>query len=510
MSHVSRRAALGIFGAGAVGTTGLVYNYLHDGPRNEQPVRGESRTGKNPVVTENARTGTRTWQIEGKGIRAANDRDRQIQGYASTTSAAAGDSVHFHVSVRPAQDFTVTVHRLGYYNDQGGREVSRSPSLHGVTHPVPEAHPEHGMIDCQWPVSWTLDIPEDWTSGVYLALFTTKDGHRSSTPFVVRETQRPSDLLVVLPFTTYQAYNAWPQDGRTGKNLYKGFDAQGRNAGNAARAFKVSFDRPYSHGGTPSWFEMDCSLARWAEMSGYDVTYATSLDLHEGRIDPSKYAAMVFPGHDEYWSRQMRTVAEEAIAARTHLAYLGANNIYFHIRMEKSPAGTDNRVVACYKQDPDPTPDENGPTVRWRDLEKKRKHAEQRLLGVQYNGMLAKPVPLVVRESGHWLWKGTGLTDGDKIPGLIGVEADGYDHKTRLPAKAVQRLLSESPYSDSMGRGERIQNTSLLQHPDGTMVFVAGTFFWPLALIAPDHLDSRIRTATSNLFNRMVTHTPRT
>ncbi|MFE4330867.1 N,N-dimethylformamidase beta subunit family domain-containing protein [Streptomyces sp. NPDC056831] len=250
----------------------------------------------------------------------------------------------------------MTVHRLGYYNAQGGREVSRSPSLHGVAHPVPEAHPEHGMIDCQWPVSWTLDMPEDWTSGVYLALFTTKDGHRRSTPFVVRETQRASDLLVVLPFTTYQAYNAWPQDGRTGKNLYKGFDAQGRKPA----------------------------------------------------------------------TRHARSKCPSTVRTPTEALLSGS---------------------------------------RWTAV---------------------------------------------SIPGLIGVEADGYDHKTRLPAKAVQRLLSESPYPDSMGRGERIQNTSLLQHPDGTMVFVAGTFFWPLALIAPDHLDSRIRTATSNLFNRMVTHTPRT
>ncbi|MFK0188692.1 N,N-dimethylformamidase beta subunit family domain-containing protein [Streptomyces rubiginosohelvolus] len=511
MSSVSRRAALGILGVGAVGVTGLVYDYVNDDVPTDDvpPTRATSRTGKNPVVTENARVGTRAWQIETEETRAANDRDGQIQGYASTTSAAAGDSVAFHVSVRSAQEFTVTVHRIGHYGGQGGREVAQSPSLRGVAHPVPEAHPEHGMIDCGWPVSWTLDIPESWVSGVYLAVFTTKDGHRSSTPFIVREAERASDILVVLPFTTYQAYNAWPQDGRIGKNLYKGFNAQGKNGGNAERAFKVSFDRPYSDGGHPLWFEMDSSFARWAEMSGYDVTYASSLDLHEGTVDPTRYATVVFPGHDEYWSRQMRDVAEKAVASRTHLAYLGANNIYFHIRMEKSPAGTENRVVACYKQDPDPTPDEHGPTVRWRDLEKKRKHSEQRLLGVQYNGMLAKPVPLVVRRSDHWLWKGTGLADGDEIPNLIGIEADGRDRKTKLPRKAVQQLLSHSPYPDSMGRGERIQNTSLVQHRDGTMIFVAGTFFWPLALSSPDHLDSRIETATVNLLDRMLTRTVR-
>ncbi|CAM5665381.1 hypothetical protein SMICM304S_05120 [Streptomyces microflavus] len=42
-------------------------------------------------------------------------------------------------------------------------------------------------------------------SGIYLAVFTSADGFRSSTPFVVRDTERRSDLLMVLPFTTYQA-----------------------------------------------------------------------------------------------------------------------------------------------------------------------------------------------------------------------------------------------------------------------------------------------------------------
>lgn len=490
MSSLSRRAALGILAVGAVGAvgaaTGLVHRYgRKDVPADVLPTRRASHTGRNPVVTENACTGTRDWQVTERGPRVVTDPDRQIQGYASTTSAAAGDSVAFHVSVRPAQEFTVTVHRIGHYGGQGGRQLAQSPTLRGIAQPVPPAHPEHGMIDCGWPVSWTLDIPEDWVAGVYLAVFRSKDGHRSSTPFVVRDTARASDILVVLPFTTYQAYNAWPQDGRTGKSLYKGFDAQGRNAGNAERAFKVSFDRPYSDSGRPSWFKMDSSFVRWAEMSGYDVTYASSIDLHEGRIDPTKYAALVFSGHDEYWSRQMRDVAEKAVASRTHLAYLGANNIYFHIRTEESPAGRNNRVVVCYKQDPDPTPNEHGPTVRWRDLEKKRKHAEQRLLGVQYNGMLARPVPLVVRRADHWLWQGTGLTEGEQIPNLVGVEADGHDPRTRLPRRAVQQLLSHSPYLDGMGRGERIQNTSLLQHRDGTMVFVAGTFLWPLALGSP-------------------------
>ncbi|MFJ8768627.1 N,N-dimethylformamidase beta subunit family domain-containing protein [Streptomyces clavifer] len=54
----------------------------------------------------------------------------------------------------------------------------------------PEPQPGTGLIACDWPVSWTLQIPKGWVSGVFLAVFTSQDGHRSYTPFVVRDTDR--------------------------------------------------------------------------------------------------------------------------------------------------------------------------------------------------------------------------------------------------------------------------------------------------------------------------------
>ncbi|MFH9468746.1 N,N-dimethylformamidase beta subunit family domain-containing protein [Streptomyces clavifer] len=41
----------------------------------------------------------------------------------------------------------------------------------------------------------------------------------------------------------------------------------------------------------------------------------SSTDLHEGRIDPSRYTAIVFSGHEEYWSTEMRDWAQDAVVA---------------------------------------------------------------------------------------------------------------------------------------------------------------------------------------------------
>ncbi|GAA4914286.1 N,N-dimethylformamidase beta subunit family domain-containing protein [Streptomyces coeruleoprunus] len=515
MSAISRRTAISALGAGAAVAAGIAaYQYGGEALADRRPpVRKPTSTGRGPIAAENSRAGSAAWKVLPDDRTASKDRLGQIQGYASATSVAHGESIAFHVSLRTPQPYRVEIHRVGHYGGSGGRQVATSPRLRGEPRPTPKPRPGTGEIVCDWPVSWTLRVPADWVSGIYLAVFHAEDGHRSCTPFVVRDTSRASDLLVVLPFATYQAYNQWPLDGRTGKNLYKGYARPGVVGNNKHRAFRVSFDRPYSDHGLPRWGELDISFAQWAERHGYDVTYATSVDLHEGRVDPERYAALVFPGHDEYWSKPMRDVVEKAVSVGTHVAFLAANNIYFHVRLADAQDGTPARAVVCYKQDEDPEPDANGPTTRWRDLEdedgRKRGRAEQALLGVQYNGILATPAPLVVREPGHWFWAGTGLRDGEEIRDLVAVEADGYDKKMPVPPGARRTLLSESPYGDTWGknggRGRRIQNTSLCEHEDGTLVFVAGTFHWSLALQDPAHRDARVERATRNLVERMLT-----
>ncbi|GGY83783.1 N,N-dimethylformamidase beta subunit family domain-containing protein [Streptomyces nitrosporeus] len=501
MSKVTRRAALGAIGIGAVGLAGC---RLPGEAGSAATTRPAPSTGDNPVVDENRAAGSDRWAAGRDGTVGVKDDAAQIQGYASRTSVPPGEPIDFHISSHRTQTCTVEIYRVGHYGGAGARRMAAGEDVPVQRRTKPEADPATGLIACDWPASWTLDVPEDWVSGFFLAVFTSQDGYRSSTPFVVRDTERRSDVLVVVPFTTYQAYNLWPLDGHTGKNLYKGYASEGVIGGNEVRAFRVSFDRPYADSGTARWMNMDTSAARWLESQGYDVTYASGVDLHEGRVDPSKYTVMLFSGHDEYWSQEMRDCAERAVGAGTHLAFLGSNNIYFHIRVEESADARPGRVVTCYKEAPDPEPGTAGPTVRWRSLGKKHRKAEQGLLGVQYNGILTEPVPLVVKESKHWFWEGTGLRDGDEIPDLVAVEADGFNPSMPRPEDTEQVLLSASPYGDSMGRGRRTQNTSLCVNAEGTLVFVAGTFHWPLALSEPEHENKQVQRATENLMTRML------
>ncbi|MFL6109925.1 MAG: N,N-dimethylformamidase beta subunit family domain-containing protein [Catenulispora sp.] len=468
--------------------------------------------GGNRITAENAKPGSADWRMGSGRSRAATDYERQIKGYASTDSVALGSAIDFHVAVEPAGAFTISVYRLGYYGGSSARRVAVSPTLEAAPQPIPAPDPETGRIAVEWPVVWTLDIPADWVSGTYVAVLDKADGFRNYVPFVVRDDAAHCDFLVVLPSTSWQAYNWWPRDGITGRNVYYGYvtkeaaeadpalkatysaDARGFIS-NPARATHVSFNRPYFADGLPDGFVREQSFVQWAEGVGYDLTYATGLDLHSGRIDPAKYKGLIFAGHDEYWSTDMYRHAEEAVAAGTSLAFLTANNAYWHVRYDEA-----TRTMACYKGFEDPHV-EDFPTGMWRAGEG-HPRAEQQLMGVQYSGIIKGRLPLVVRESTHWFWAGTGLKDGDELPGLLGGEADSlFENMPRAKAEE-QALLTASPYTISNGT-RFVQNTSVYRAASGAWVFTAGTFLWPLALGHPTYQDRRVTRAMANYLARV-------
>lgn len=516
MAEISRRAVLAVLGAGALAAGGQY-------AVNAATTQGDDTAAPgpdNPVRVENRQPGSRDWKIGSGSTVAADDLGRQIKGYTSATSVNLGDTIDFHVSSDPARAFTVSVYRMGYYAGLGARQLAVSPTLPGVKQAEPVTRADTGTISCSWDASWSLTVPRNWVSGSYLAAFTTDGGHRSFVPFVVRDDARRADFLVVLPFSTYQAYNQWPLDGKVGKSLYYGYGGGGSNSDAEAganqfdpnghpiafgtRARKVSFERPYSGVGLPQRTDMDYAFLQWAERSGYDVAYATSVDLHEGRVDPAQYSALVFSGHDEYWSQPMRDTVATAVERGTHVAFMGANNVYWHVRFEPDPRGRGPQLMVCYKSDHDPAPDASGPTRLWRTVASNGAKSEQSLIGVQYNGIPKAEMPLIVSAADHWLWAGTGVRDGDAIPKIVGGEADGLDAGAPKPASANHTLLSSSHFMALGGPNwPRVQHTSLYETAGGAIVFAAATFNWPLGLSHPRYTDARIQRATANLFNRL-------
>src|SRR5437773_11572334 len=197
----------------------------------------------NPVVIGNQQPGTSQWRIGGL---MSTDSGGQIKGYASVTSVNKGGSITFYVTVNPKQTYTIDIYRMGWYQGLSGRLMQHIGPLNGVQQPTCPTNATTGMIECQWATAYTLATQTSWTSGVYLALLTNAQGYQNYIVFVVRDDNRVAPLLYQQGVTTYQAYNDYPYDSRTGKSLYS-FNSYGATTVTGGQhAAKVPFDRPYS------------------------------------------------------------------------------------------------------------------------------------------------------------------------------------------------------------------------------------------------------------------------
>ena len=294
----------------------------------------------NPVQAENARPGTRAWQIT-----SPTTGPGQIEGYASAPSINRGGQITFYVNTTDPT-YTLQVFRLGYYAGLGARAETSAILLTGSSQTVPAPDPVTGVVDCNWTPAYTLTTnnpndSKDWVSGYYVALLTGRaSGLQSYIPFVVRDDSRNSALLFQSSFNTSQAYNAWG-----GKSLYTYNSTQG------IAAVKVSFDRPFDDGmGTGLFISYELDMLSYLEQKGYDVTYVSDLDVHSNPSALFQHKAILDVGHGEYWSWEMRQNVMAALNAGVNLGFFGANMMYWQIRYEASQVtGQNNRVIVCYK-----------------------------------------------------------------------------------------------------------------------------------------------------------------
>jgi len=468
----------------------------------------------NPITIENQQPGTTAWQLPWGSV--GSDGVGQVKGYASAVSVNKGDNITFYVSVNPAQSYTIDVYRLGWYQGQGGRLLQHIGPLNGTHQATCPIDATTGMIECQWAPAYTLATQTTWTTGIYVAKLTNAQGFQNYIIFCLRDDGRVAPLLFHQNVTTYEAYNNYPYDNSTGKSLYQ-FNSYGANTiSGGPQAVKVSFDRPYEYDGTGNvfsntFFYWEYPFVRWMEKSGYDVTYSTDLDTH---LNPSmllKYNGILSVGHDEYFSKPMYDGFFAARDAGVNLAFFGANPIGWAIRFEPSSSGAPNRVIVCYRNAGlDPVTDPTLKTVQWRDPPLNR--AEQSLVGVQYTVMVpwiqqtGAWQDYVVTNSGNWVYAGTGFRDGDKVPSIVGYEADQLFSQYPVPnaVSGTYTLLSQSP----LNINNLVGNSSVYQAQSGAWVFGSGSNAWSWGLdnYTSSHnlVDSRIQQTTSNILNRFI------
>ncbi len=469
----------------------------------------------NPTVIENMKPGTVEWQLQytyfdNPMTIAAHPLNRRlrcsaIEGYSSKTSLYPGETIDFMVSMNPSGSFIIDFYRMGYYEGMGAREMGSVGPIKAHPKPMPMMSIER-LRECDWDKSFSLKVPDDWPSGVYIAKFTRQDtpGLQNYVIFIVKSL-RKTDLLCQVSDLTWQAYNRWPGLD----SIYNDGTPDPYYVGTGVR---VSFDRPYAKycqvldsslsSGTGEYLLWEHPMTFWLEQQGYDVGYCSNLDLH---MDPdvlSKAKVFVSVGHDEYWSRKM---LEETIRARDDglsIAFFSGNSVYWEIEFyDSSITGAPCRAFS----------------------RKQNFQDEDTLMGVKSYG--PGYGDWVITNPDHWIYEKTGLNAGDKLPGIIGWEyhgtpadIDGLEivASSQLDG-CIREKLSEGPVEEN-----QVHHGIVYPCDKGNWVFNAGTIWWPEGLSnPPGHIPARgncggtfgvlkpIQKITSNILDKMIGDSPR-
>jgi hypothetical protein len=469
------------------------------------------------IRAENARPGTRDWLLADTRVDPATRyRCPWIEGYASRTSVRAGETLAVMVSTNPPSPFTLDVYRMGYYGGAGGRHLLRLGPFRGRVQPDPEIGRER-LRDCRWEPSAHLTIPHGWPSGVYLGKLTAAaSGIQSYVVFVVRD-DRPCDVLFQSSDTTWAAYNRWPSQW----SLYD----DGRKVWYWGPGVRVSWNRPYGRycqivdaplsQGSGEFLLWELPLAFWLEREGYDVSYISGVDTHADPEGLKRARIWLSVGHDEYWTLAMHDNVRAARDAGVNLAFLSANACYGLIDLGPDGAGLPHRTFARIGQY---GPIEPGVAQgEFPEVNLFRAHGpdESLLIGARTNYPLTGGAPWTCVREDHWVFAGTGMRNGDSVPGLVGWEWHGH------PASILGlEVVAAGDLKDKGALGH--YTATVYPGPRGNFVFNGATIWWSDGLAAPPGYqrpryrrarprgpDPRIQRITANVLARAGAHPAR-
>src|SRR6266545_183092 len=477
----------------------------------------------NPIACENTKPGSPSsqWNVSGAG-------STNIQGFTTEISVNKGETVRFKVKT-PASAYRLDIYRMGYYGGSGARQVATVTPSAGLPQTQPNCltNAATGLIDCgNWAVSASWAVPADAVSGIYFAKLNRTDGTSGSSHvvFVVRDDASQSNLLFQTSDTTWQAYNQYG-----GNSLYVGSPA--------GRAYKVSYNRPFTTRGTGSedWvFNAEYPMVRWLEANGYDVSYFTGMDSDRRGNLIRQHRAFLSVGHDEYWSGGQRANVEAARAAGVHLAFFSGNEVFWKSRWEPSidVSQTPYRTLVTYKEthadeviDPADPPTWTG---TWRDPRFSPPadggRPENALTGTIFTVNCCTYAMTVPAADGKMrFWRNTNIATqpaGGSVTlpnGTLGYEWDedldngarpaGLVRMSSTTVSGVQRLQDQG---STYGSGTATHRLSVYRASSGALVFGAGTVQWSWGLDSNHDrgsaaADTRMQQATVNLLADMGT-----
>ena len=440
---VSRIGGGGTAPAVAAKSTGSHHHHdaRHQAQAGAKPYLGPDGVVSPAIVAENRRPGTTAWEITHQPATGS------IQGWASTTYAAAGQTVGLYVTTT-APTFRVVAYRMGYYQGKGARQIWESKAVRGQVQPPCPLTPGVNMVSCDnWHRSLTMRVTKAFVQGDYLLKLVGSGGEQSYILFTVWDPASTATYLVVARSLTEEGWNTYG-----GYTFYQGQGpctlGQTGSYPPCNRARVVSFDRPMQTGqGASDFLGDEYPLVRFMEQHGLDAAYVTDITVTEHPSIVLRHKVYLSLGHDELWTTTERNAVQKAASLGVNVAFMSAAPLVRHARLQSSPIGPDREEVDYRAATQDPL---NG-TGRTRTVTGNTfatpptDWPPTRFIGGEYSGYVAttaSPLPFVVYDASSWIFKGTGLKDGTQIPDVIRSDIEHVNPQTAPPDLQV---LGHSP-----------------------------------------------------------------
>jgi hypothetical protein len=302
----------------------------------------------------------------------------------------------------------VRVERLAAYVDSTGsiRQGDRIP----LTVSADRGKAVVGLEqDCSGNLSFLTDrsIALGATPGLYHEVVRDPQGDEFQAPVVIRDARpldrpRPHTALVVWPYLTWRAYNAYDADLNGIPDSWYQFWRQRR----------VSLTGPILRNGVEDDHKAAAPFSRWLCSRSVRTQQITDVEL--GRLPLStlrRYAAIVFPGHTEYYEPATYDLLTRYRDGGGNLVFLQANPFYRQVRIDRAR----NAVVMT-------------------DYDAREGRSDFALAGVGYDGCCfprPRAAPYVAAsgrdyERVRWLFRGTGIGPGQPF-GVAASESDRID-----------------------------------------------------------------------------------
>ena len=430
----------------------------------------------NPVVRENLLPGADDWFVPYPQWAM----DHEVEGYTDQPSYNAGDRVAVMVSAS-SSPVSWTLYRTGWYGGRGARFIS-SGTIPGVHQPLPPASTWDVPCEAHWQTSFTIDVPAAAVSGVY-AIKLQAGHHQSMLTYVVRNDDRVADLVFQRSDFTDAMYNNW--DGADNESSWYGGHWQWVSLDRVTRS-PAGWLYPYSGG----YFTYEYSMVRFLEREGYDVTYVSSLDVHQSAHPLDQGRVFLSVGHDEYWSPEMRDHIESARDHGVNLALFSSDTCDGELRFKPDdPHAFSTTTVDALAANPERNDWDAKPVDLTMPPDQ---NPTDTLTGTHYGGWCADthPMcfdnpflrltdtdPLTLLAPTHPLlrnvWPAT-----TTLPHAMGYEYEvPYTGTTPLPfAVVILGAAVDFPASALPGNGQPV--VVAYQHDSGARVFNAGSMQW--------------------------------